>query len=138
MILRRILALIALSLCGPSLAAQQSIPLMDSVLMTVDYAAPQMLSAFPAGWRDSVVAAWIAHVPPDAVRALPRVTEGTTVHLVLQLLRNGDLRRARLSNSTGTAALDSLLIQTSWITDRALAYPKFPPGVEGAGTEVTL
>ena len=138
MILRSLTAAaFALLATQGSLAAQDSAAAGPPTLI-VDLPAPTMLNAFPQAWRDSVVSAWRRRATVERLRAVGRLRPGTYGEVTLQLLRNGDLRRARIRHSTANQALDSLLLTIAHDADEALAYPAFPPGVEGAGTEVTL
>jgi TonB family protein len=98
----------------------------------------QRLAAFPVWWHDSIVTAIATWVRPQATALEQTLPPGAYGELSLQLRRNGDLYRVRIVDSVGVGAVDSALIAGVWLADEALAFPAFPPQVDGAGTEVRI
>ena len=136
--LRQRLLLHAVLLLAPSLGSAQSIQLADSTVLRVSAPQPSMMGAFPPWWRDSVTAVWVRSFTGKDHRPDRPLPPGVRATVALQILRDGKLRRARIGQTTSDVRLDSALIATSWEVMRTGGYPKFPVGVEGAGTEIEL
>jgi outer membrane biosynthesis protein TonB len=130
--------LIAGLLLLPSVGSAQWIRLADSTVLSVSAPSPWVVGAFPPEWRDSVTAVWSRAFTGTEHRPARPIAPGTRATVALQILRDGTLRRARIVAPTGDVRLDSALIATSWEVMRISGYPKFPVGVEGAGTELQL
>jgi TonB family protein len=135
--IRRVLLLAGLLLL-PSAGRAQWIRLADNTTLIVIAPQPSIVGAFPPWWRDSVAAVWVRNFTGKDHRPERPLPPGVRATLALQILRDGKLRRARIGQTTSDVRLDSALIATSWEVVRSGGYPKFPAGVEGAGTEVEL
>lgn len=132
------LALVALPLAAQTQISGRVIDLSPDTRVYAYTPGNQVLSAFPDEWRDSVVRALIASVETRQSSLAQPVTPGVRGEIALRLLRSGDLYRASLVRSTGSADADSLLLAAAWRADEKLAFPKFPDAAPGAGTEVRI
>jgi hypothetical protein len=96
------------------------------------------LSAFPQSWRDSVINAFARWLAPRTT-ALPQpFAGGEYAELSLRILRSGDVYRVRLVDPLENPVADSMLVAAAWLADEALAFPPFPAGVPGAGTDLRI
>lgn len=96
------------------------------------------LSGTPKSYSDSVLNAWAREVPDFPAVVQAHLAPGTRATLILRLLRNGDLHRARLEGSIGDRTGDSLLLAAVHTADEGLRFPAFSAAMPGAGTEVQI
>lgn len=133
-----VLALIAVPAAAQAPIGGRLIELAPDTRVYAYTSGNQVLSAFPDEWRDSVLRAFIASIETRDGPLPEPVTPGVRGEVSLRLLRSGDLYRVSLIRSLGSPTADSMLLAGARKADELLAFPKFPDGAPGAGTELRI